>query len=172
VGLLSWIFLVVPLGTSSTVSALPLAIRIAYALGDVLILAATLRFITAVRRSPSAVLVAGGLLSLLLYNAVFWLANTRGIWIWGDPADAAWMLYLAAIGAAALHPSMTTIATPGTTGPHEAGTARLVLLAFSSLIPPTVMVNERLNGLHQRRHHDRTQRSSRLDRIADELRHL
>jgi diguanylate cyclase (GGDEF)-like protein/PAS domain S-box-containing protein len=140
VALLSWIFLIAPLAHNG---ALPLGtklVAIAYPLSDLLILGLAVRLaVSAGRRSVAYYMIIAALVVVLAADSGYgWslLHNVSGL---GVPLAAGWIAAHLLFGAAALHPSMTTVSqvtepklrlTPG----------RILAIAGAALIAPVIVV--------------------------------
>jgi diguanylate cyclase (GGDEF)-like protein/PAS domain S-box-containing protein len=138
-GLLSWIFLVAPNLHMSGLSALAKSVSIAYPLGDVLLLAAVIRF--AVQAAPKTLsfhLLFGSTLALLATDCAYNYALLHGTYHHQVVYDAGWLAYIVLWGAAALHPSMRRLEEPSQESRTRLTTGRLVLLALACLIAPGI----------------------------------
>jgi two-component system cell cycle response regulator len=117
--------------------------QIAYAVFDVLILAAVLRLLVAPgRRNAVQLLVAG--------SAAAWIASDF-IWNWSTQlgsyspsswADGGWLLSPILIGAAALSPKMASAFDCGVERSRRFGLGPLLLLLVAALLGPTELVLE------------------------------
>ncbi len=147
VTLLSWVFLIDPYVRSTDLSVLEKATSIAYPLGDVLILAILARLLAGGGRRTRAVELLGiGTASLLVADVIYGLIQINGSWQTGTAVDLGWVLFYAACGAAALHPSMRQLTRPRSDQPGEGNSRRLALLALTSLIAPAVLLEESATG--------------------------
>jgi diguanylate cyclase (GGDEF)-like protein/PAS domain S-box-containing protein len=120
-------------------------IEFPYAARDALILAAALLLASAARRSTSVLLVFVGLMSLLTYALVLRIGRLYGAVLAGTPVDLAWLAFYAAVGAAALVPSMAATRGPLTAGGPEVTPIRLVPVAVAVLLPTALLVAELLS---------------------------
>ncbi|OJF12613.1 putative bifunctional diguanylate cyclase/phosphodiesterase [Couchioplanes caeruleus] len=149
-GLLCWIWLIAPYTRATDLTLMEKTISIAYPLGDVLALAMLLRLLTAPGRKPAAVgLLCAGVVGVLVSDVVYGLARLDNSWDVGGAIDLGWVVFYAAMGLAALHPSMTwlsTDATPADTAPVTARWRRLALLTMAVLIAPGVLITQHLTG--------------------------
>jgi diguanylate cyclase (GGDEF)-like protein len=144
-GFLSWIFLISPYLENPMMTGLQKAVTVAYPLGDVLLLAILARIvITVARLWVTALLLLSGA-GLLVSDVLFGFANLSGGWQLGTPVDIGWIVYYAAVGAAALHPSMATLTEPRVPRPGEVN-ARRAVLGAASLIAPTVLLVQAVRG--------------------------
>jgi len=111
--LLAFLVLVEPYFAMSDLSAVGRAVQVVRALADVCLLAMAVRLLmTPEAETPSLQLLAGA--------AFAWIASDL-VWVWltriggyepGSSGDIGWLLAYALCGAAALHPSMTTVSAP------------------------------------------------------------
>ena len=139
VGLLSWVFLIAPNIHLSGLTWLAKGVSIAYPLGDVLLLAATIRLaVDAGRRAPAFYLLAGSIVCLLATDSAYNLALLKGTYNHQLIYDAGWIFYYLLWGAAALHPSMRTLEEPATDLRTRLTPLRLTLLAGACLIAPGI----------------------------------
>ncbi|MFC3538030.1 putative bifunctional diguanylate cyclase/phosphodiesterase [Couchioplanes caeruleus subsp. azureus] len=149
-GLLCWIWLIAPYTRATDLTLVEKAISVAYPLGDVLALAMMLRLLSVPGRKPAAVgMLCAGVVGVLVSDVVYGLARLDHAWNVGGPIDLGWVVFYAAMGLAAMHPSMTwlsTDATPADTAPVTARWRRLALLTAAVLIAPGVLLTEHLTG--------------------------
>lgn len=64
----------------------------------------------------------------------------------GDVVDYGWLIAFVLLGAAALEPSMRTLAEPAPEQPHQMTGQRIVLLAAASLLAPAVLIIQYLRS--------------------------
>lgn len=151
-GLLFWVclmkpYLVEPLGERPEITALPIAIAVAYPLMDLLILVVLVRTLLVSRkRSPAYLLLGAGLGILLLADIIWTLAQALGSYWLGSPIDAAFLLFFVPFGAAALHPSMAELFEPVPQVEVTLTRPRLALLAGASLMAPGVLALQAILG--------------------------
>jgi signal transduction histidine kinase len=142
-GLLSWVFLIGPYISMAGYSPGQRLVAIAYPLGDVLVLAVTVRLAVGTRGRPLAWwLLAGSVVPLLFGDTVFGLlqlSGTWGTWQHQQLLDLTWILFYVGFGAAALHPSMAALSEPDPRAAARLTRGRLLLLAGTSLLSPTVL---------------------------------
>jgi diguanylate cyclase (GGDEF)-like protein/PAS domain S-box-containing protein len=146
-GLLSWVYLVEPYFHAPGLTAIQRIISISYPLGDILILSMLARLVVGggLRIASTRLLVFGALGVLTADVAYGWI-QLNGSWKLGGPVDIGWVLFYAAWGAAALHPSMRKVDEGTTTMKTRTSRARLLALAGASLIPPSVLMIQSLSG--------------------------
>ncbi|GAA1973297.1 hypothetical protein GCM10009738_58380 [Kitasatospora viridis] len=146
-GLLTWIYLVLPNVHTPDLSVVAKAVSIAYPLGDILILAMLMRLLVPHGgKSPSLVLLTVGSLGLLASDTAYGLIQLHGTWHIGTPVDLGWALFYCLWGAAALHPSMVELTRPIPGRSGDIGAGRLVLLTLASLIAPAILILEASTG--------------------------
>jgi PAS domain S-box-containing protein len=144
--LLAWVFLTAPALALDRLSNVDKSTLAAYNIGDLLVLATTVRMVLAARREPAVVLLALGAFGLLAGDLSYTVNELGSGWQPGGAADAAYLLFYATWGAAALQPSMVRIATPTPDPGSSLQTRWAALLGLSLLIPPLVLVGEALTG--------------------------
>jgi len=146
VGLVSWIFLIVPYVRATDLHLLERLVSIAYPMGDVALLAIVLRLAMGTgRRPPAFWLLAGGTAALLASDALYGYLNLAGVWKEHNPVDVGWTIFYLGWGAAALHPSMRMLSEPTAPSGRNRG-RRLVLVGATALLPPTVLFAQQLIG--------------------------
>ena len=147
VGVLSLIYLVHPYLVASELTPLARAVSLAYPLVDVLLLAVAVRVLLSPgARRPVHWLLGLALLGQLAADTAYALTVLDGSFTLGSPVFAGWLLSWTFFGAAALHPSMPTLAQP-TAEREPAGAGwRLALLGLAALIPPVVLVVQSARG--------------------------
>jgi hypothetical protein len=109
-GLLSWTFLMRPIAADDTLSLTGQLVGLAYPLGDVVLIAVLARLLTTPgARTSGFRLLTAALLLVLAADVGFAVLSTLASYD-GGATDALWILAYACWGAAALHPSMRTLA--------------------------------------------------------------
>ena len=144
VGLLSWVFLILPYVHVAGLIWWQRAVAIAYPLGDVLVLALLARLLAPSSwRARSLQLLTLGTLGMLVSDVFFGLAQLHGGLRLGTATDLGWAVVYAAWGAAALHPSMTELTRPIPQRLTQGSRLRVALLLMAaSLIAPAVLLAE------------------------------
>ena len=141
VSLLAWTYAIAPRLHEWDVTGAERWMAVAFPVGDVLCLAMLTRLLTTSgRRLVSALLLGAGILGLLIADIGVNLVPVHGDV--GFLAAAGRIPLYAALGLAALHPSMTELTRPAAVPTGDLGRVRLALLAFASLAAPTVMIVE------------------------------
>ena len=138
VALLVWAFVIGPQLREADLTTSGLWAAVAFPVGDLLCLALLTLVLTAAGRLPAAGWLAVGVVALLLADVGGGLVAVR------DDAEVLSTfgrvpLY-AAVGLAALVPSMAALTRPMPAPPAELGRVRLVLLALASLVAPAVLI--------------------------------
>ena len=109
-GVVFWIFLVVPALDNEALSTMQRAATIAATLGDVLVLAVLVRLIIGGGlRMRAAQILAVGVVGLLASDFAYALSQVQLGWEVGGWTQLGWTAFYASWGAAALHPSMREI---------------------------------------------------------------
>jgi diguanylate cyclase (GGDEF)-like protein/PAS domain S-box-containing protein len=140
VALIEWVYLVEPrLEANETTGAGSLVI-VATLLGDIVILAVAVRLVGATgHHRPAFYLFSLGVGALLITNT-FYAFKATVDYRTGTVLDAGWLCYYFLLAAAALHPSMRTLAEP-TRSRNDGRTSqlRLVLLSAAVLVAPVIL---------------------------------
>ncbi|HEU4349030.1 MAG TPA: EAL domain-containing protein [Actinoplanes sp.] len=149
-GLVSWVFLIAPYTRDDSLTVLQKIVSVGHPLGDVLALAMLLRLLAIPGRKPAAVsLLSLGIVGVLVSDVTHGLARLDSAWAAGGPMELGWVAFYAALGMAAMVPSMRTLSVPvGAEQPHAepAGGRRLVFMTLASLIAPVMLYQEYLQG--------------------------
>jgi diguanylate cyclase (GGDEF)-like protein/PAS domain S-box-containing protein len=137
--LLTWAFVLGPHVRGMDPATAADWIAVAFPLGDLLCLAALARLLTtASRRLVAAGLLGAGVVALIVTDVGYDLVRLSGDLRF--LASFGRIPLYAAVGFAALHPSMRGLSRPASAPPPDLGPVRLALLAVASLIGPAVMV--------------------------------
>jgi diguanylate cyclase (GGDEF)-like protein/PAS domain S-box-containing protein len=138
-GLLFWVFLIAPNIHLAGLAWLAKGVSAAYPVGDVLLLAALIRFSVQVGAKPKAFyLLFGSTMALLVTDCAYNYALLHNTFHHQLIYDVGWLVYLAGWGAAALHPSMSELGEPAQPVRARLTRARLWLLAAACLISPVI----------------------------------
>ena len=139
VGVVSWVYLMVPYAQDQHLPLGTKALSIAYPLMDVLVLAVTVRLaVDAGRRAAGFHMLLFGLAGLVVTDSIYGLIELNGTYKTGSLLDIGWIVYYVAWGVAALHPSMRTLTQPVPDTRRTLGRRRLALLAAATLLSPVV----------------------------------
>jgi diguanylate cyclase (GGDEF)-like protein/PAS domain S-box-containing protein len=152
-GLLAWIYWIAPFTRSHDLSVLEKLVSVGYPLGDVLVLAMTLRMISSPGRKPRALTTIGvAMVGLLISDIFYGQSQLNSAWGIGGPVDLGWIAFYAVMGWTALMPSMRKLSEPGqVTARGDLGTHRLIWMAAAALIAPAVLYFEWIQGAEQAR---------------------
>jgi diguanylate cyclase (GGDEF)-like protein/PAS domain S-box-containing protein len=144
-GLLSWVYLILPYVHAGGLTVIQRAISIAYPLGDVLVMALLARLVTSGVKIRSLQFLVLGATGLLVSDVAYGWIQLNGSWQVGGPVDAGWVIYYLGWGAAALHPSMSEVSRPLPVASGPVRGRKIVVLALVSLIAPAVLLTESLS---------------------------
>ena len=131
IGFLAFELLIGPVLEDAALSPAARLVLVLYPMADQLVLLALLWLaFTPGPRGPALSLLIGGVVAQTAGDVGFGLSSTGITWA-GAVAGPIWLLSLALVGAAALHPSMTTLATRGGGQPWIASRWRLSILVLA-----------------------------------------
>src|SRR5579863_8021762 len=139
-GLLSWVFLMAPYAHDHTLHVETKLVSMAYPLGDILLLGVAVRMaVGAGRRSAAYYMVIGAIVAVLATDSIYGWILLHGSYHPGEALDGGWIGYYLLWGAAALHPSMTTVSEAA--APKVRLTrARILAIAAAALVAPVIEV--------------------------------
>jgi signal transduction histidine kinase len=141
VGLLSWIFLIVPYVRAPDLTLAQRLVSIAYPVGDVLLLAVAVRLWRAGGATSAASrLLTIGLLALVIGDTAYGLGQLTVGWVPGGALDVIWILFYIGLGAAALHPSMRLLSEQAPSPTPRLTWQRRSLLTAATLMAPAMLV--------------------------------
>jgi diguanylate cyclase (GGDEF)-like protein/PAS domain S-box-containing protein len=138
-GVLSWVFLMAPYWHDQGSTLVEKLVSIGYPFMDLLLLAVIVRMaVGAGNREKSFYLLFFAAVTLLVTDAVYGLVlignyNQSGL------LEGGWAMFYVLWGAAALHPSMSSLSEPAPDQEVRLTRPRLALLAGASLMAPTVL---------------------------------
>jgi len=148
--LLVWVSLMQPLTHVEGMTWQERAISMAYPLGDVLVLALLFRLVTPSQPAGgnrSVRLLVLGTTALLGFDILYSVLQLYSTWHVGTLLDIGWVLFYAAWGLAALHPSMVALTARSRQRQHVLPRPRrLVLLAVATLVAPAILLVEAVWG--------------------------
>lgn len=145
-GLVAWVFLIVPYVRSTDLGVLERLTSIAYPLGDVALLAIAVRLaVGSGRRPPAFWLLSGSIVPLLAADSLYGYLNLAGTWHEHNLVDAGWIAFYVGWGAAALHPSMARLAVAAPNR-RSVNPRRLLFVGSAVLIPPVALLVEQMLG--------------------------
>jgi signal transduction histidine kinase len=140
-GLLSWIFLIVPYVRAPDLTPLQRVVSIAYPVADVLLLAVAVRlWRPGSARNVSSSLLTVGLAALLIVDTAYGLSQLTVGWVPGGTLDLIWVVYVLGLGSAALHPSMRSLSEPTAAPTPRLTWQRRLLLTVATLMAPAMLV--------------------------------
>jgi diguanylate cyclase (GGDEF)-like protein len=148
ISLLAWIFMVRPAAADPTIGLLGHAVSVAYPVGDIVLLAMTVRLLLdGSARNRSFVGLLAALVCFLGGDSTWALINQMG-WEPGPMAHKVLaVVFLAgylAFGAAALHPDVRAVARPTPPRPARPSRQLLAVLTITSLIGPGLLLAQAL----------------------------
>jgi signal transduction histidine kinase len=141
VGLLSWIFLIVPYVRAPELTVLQRLVSVAYPIGDVLLLAVAVRLWRGGgAHSTASWLLTVGLVALLIGDTTYGLSQLTVGWVPGGALDLMWVVFYLGLGASALHPSMRSLSEPTAPPTPRLTWQRRSLLTAATLMAPAMLV--------------------------------
>ncbi|MEA2579549.1 MAG: hypothetical protein QOE83_441 [Actinomycetota bacterium] len=148
IGTLSWVFLISPYVTDSSTGLLEKSVSMGYPMMDILLLTFAVRLAVGGGKKTSALYVMmAGISALFVTDAIYgWLLLHSGYTPGSGLLEIGWAAFYILFGAAALHPSMTTISESTSDDEGRVGGGRLTLLAFASLLAPLAQVIQLWTG--------------------------
>ncbi|BCJ39995.1 hypothetical protein GCM10010168_28530 [Actinoplanes ianthinogenes] len=144
VGLLAWVFMVKPAASDPTIGLLGHIVSVAYPLGDVVLLAMTVRLLlSGGRHNGSFRLVSAALICFLagdgtwaVINQMAWEPGPMAHRVLADVFLAGYLLF----GAAAVHQDARSLARTVAPRPARISRPLLAALTFASLIGPGLLI--------------------------------
>jgi signal transduction histidine kinase len=147
VGVVSWVFLIVPYARDPDLTVLERLVSMAYPIMDVLLLATAVRLLVdRGGRPPAFWVLLTGVGALLVTDTLYSSIQLGGGYHTGSPIDVGWMTWYACWGGAALHPTMRVLADPAPAREVRLGRRRLALLAGASLLAPAIQALQIARG--------------------------
>jgi diguanylate cyclase (GGDEF)-like protein/PAS domain S-box-containing protein len=145
-----WVYMVEPLATLEGLTWEQHAIRLAYPLGDILVLAMLVRLLAprpVSGRERSVQLLVLGAFTLVGFDVAYGIVQLNTTWEGGWLLDSGWIVFCTAWGLAGLHPSMKELTEPA---PHPLSALPpwhlFPLLAAATLLTPGVLLFEERVG--------------------------
>ena len=137
-GLLEYVLLIQPNLWDHTQPLLARAVSTAYPVADIVVLGLLARLIVSPgSRTPSFRLLVVAFALMLGADSVYGTMMQYGLYD-GGTIDICWALAFTFMGAAVLHPSVTTLAAPSTDAPPRLTNRRLGVLAVMTMIAPAL----------------------------------
>ncbi|HZD73692.1 MAG TPA: sensor histidine kinase [Actinomycetota bacterium] len=151
VGMLSLVFLIEPAVAASEQPWLIRLVPAAYPIMDVLVLAVAARLVVgAGLRRPAFYLFIASLAMMLTTDTIYIFMQVKGLYeassLAGSLLDLGWLSSYLLLGAAALHPSMRTLAQRDHRARSRIGRGRLSFLACAALLAPAAMIVQDVRG--------------------------
>ncbi|MFB9908467.1 diguanylate cyclase [Allokutzneria oryzae] len=147
--MLTWLYLISP-PTVSESPALVKAFLMTFPLMDLIMLAVGLRLLLGPGQRPAAFsLLCANLFGIFAADTVYSLMRLgENYWV-GNFIDAIWLAGNLALGAAALHPTMTQLTDRAPTVDKNLGPSRIAVLVGAALVAPvTLLVQNANDSLH------------------------
>jgi signal transduction histidine kinase len=144
-GVLSLVFLIEPAVAASEQPILVRVVSALYPIMDVLVLAVAARLVVgAGLRRPAFYLFTASLAMLLATDTAYIYMQLEGLYertsLVGSLLDAGWISFYLLLGAAALHPSMRTLAERDHRARSRLSRGRLAFLAGAALLAPAAII--------------------------------
>jgi diguanylate cyclase (GGDEF)-like protein/PAS domain S-box-containing protein len=137
----AWTFLIVPYVTDTALGLTEKLVAVAYPVGDLLLLVVLARLAAGPgRRSPAFRLLVLGVAGLLVADVLYGWAILNDSYGERSLIDLGWLASYLVWGAAALHPSMTTLTERLPAGDTRLSPRRLALLVTAVLSCPVLLV--------------------------------
>ncbi|HZB01718.1 MAG TPA: diguanylate cyclase, partial [Actinomycetota bacterium] len=148
IGTISWVFLLSPLAQDPGVKLIEKATAMAYPVMDLILLTVVIRLaIGGGRRATSFYLLAGAALALFVTDFRYsYISVTGAVYEQNGFLELGWASFYVLWGAAALHGSMRTLSTRVQDADPRLSRGRLAILALASLLAPSVMMLQQLQG--------------------------
>ncbi|HEX5406451.1 MAG TPA: diguanylate cyclase [Pseudonocardiaceae bacterium] len=138
--MLSWLYLIGPQARADSPMLIKLA-SVGYPVMDLAMFAVALRLILGPGRRPVAfLLLAGNLLAILTADTLYVMQQLNGTYQTGNFLDAIWLGGNLALGAAALHPTVSRVADRASAEDLRLTPFRLAVLAGAALIAPATLI--------------------------------
>ena len=139
-GLLAWLFLLVPDATNPSLSWPQRFVSVAYPVGDLIILMMLARLLApGMEPGAAAVLITVGTIAGIGSDVAYDLIKNSGNQHGGTLLSVGWLICYIAWGAAALLPSMTRLTQPTGRRLSDRAMSTVALLVVASLIPPVFL---------------------------------
>ncbi|MGP0049069.1 MAG: putative bifunctional diguanylate cyclase/phosphodiesterase [Solirubrobacteraceae bacterium] len=137
--LVSLVLLIDPYVHDRTMSLVPKLVSVGYPMGDIILLAATIRLaVDKGKRRPAFFLLMGSIVTLFTTDFIYGIVTLGNAYHHQLSLDVGWIFFYLLWGAAALHPSMHELADPASESKPRLTPLRLGLLAGATLIAPVL----------------------------------
>jgi diguanylate cyclase (GGDEF)-like protein/PAS domain S-box-containing protein len=147
-GFLAWVFLIDPFLHNPSLTATAKAVSVAYPLTDLMMLVLLTRLGLGRARTAAATLLIVSGLGLLTSDSVYGLIRLYGDFAVGTATDLGWLVFLAAAGLAALHPSMVRLTEPQVLTRTQVSLRRGVLTVACLLAPAALLIQALRGPVH------------------------
>jgi diguanylate cyclase (GGDEF)-like protein/PAS domain S-box-containing protein len=138
---LSWKFLMAPYANDPDLQLLTRAISLAYPVMDIALLVVAVRLtVGSGRREPAFRLLSMSVIALLVTDSVYGYLLLHGGYEPGGLLDAGWIVFYVCWGAAALHPSMRSLAEPVAIRETQMTVPRLLMLGAATMVAPIIEI--------------------------------
>ena len=146
-GVVAWQFLMFPYARDPSLTLDQKLTSIVLPLADVVLLTVLARLWSGGgQRSAAYWLLGVSVVAVLAADAAFGVVILHGEYLPGGPIDAGYILFLAACGAAALHPSMAQLGMASEPVAARRPRGRLVVLGAAAVLAPGVQMVEWIRG--------------------------
>ena len=142
IGVVSWVFLMSPTASTSDLTLLQKLVSMSYPFMDLMLVTVVVRLaVGAGRRPPAFYLLAAAAVCLLVTDTVYTWYGVQGlVYNQSGILEFGWGAFYLLWGAAALHPSMSTLSDRAPDPEVRLGRARLMVLGVASLTAQFVRV--------------------------------
>ena len=138
---LNWLYLLGPFASAARVNGIATVWgSVASAVDVALVALGSIMLLGAVRRCRAAHLLALGLTALIASHLLFMWFSVHTGHRSTNLDGLAWVLFVGALGAAALHPSMRMLTEPMARADQALTPARLAIFALASILAPAVAI--------------------------------
>jgi diguanylate cyclase (GGDEF)-like protein/PAS domain S-box-containing protein len=148
VGVMSWVFLMSPTASAQDITLGQKLVSMAYPFMDLMLVTVVVRLaVGAGRRPPAFYLLAGAAFCLLVTDSVYTWYGVQGL-VYGQSGvlEAGWAAFYLLWGAAALHPSMSSLAERAPDTEVRLTRSRLIVLGAASLAAQFVRIVQLIRG--------------------------
>lgn len=144
--LLMWVYLVSPMFGAGQ-EPLALSASVAYPAMDLLLITVIIRLaLGAGARSAAYRLLVGSMVLMFVADVGYGFFELNDAYAPGGVLELLWLLVVLALGAAGLHPSMTTLTAAAQVPGPELSRGRFAVLTLSSLTAPALLLVQHLRG--------------------------
>jgi diguanylate cyclase (GGDEF)-like protein len=143
--LIIWITLITPTIHSIHLSGVGEAVLVAGWVGDVVVLAATVRMLIVWPRNPAVFLLSGAVLALLVSDVLYGVDLIYGRWRSGGLVDLGLLIFFGFTGVAARSRSVAALGSPVPVR-DRVGIGGLTIWALALLVAPSALIIEATSG--------------------------